>query len=193
MALLGGLGSMLPDFGSWQSLVSTLIWGLVLIGGITFGAIWVRNKIKYQYFGIVLRRRQSLSKLPESVISYGKAGYFVNKKKGRTVFRIKYGKMPWQMFELSKLPDPEFMVGNMVIYEQLNKDNLVQCKMDVDWSGGLSLKPVEDDLKHAAYLDFYEKEQVLSTSRLTPLTVGFIVLGVILTAGIIVFYFLSKA
>jgi len=193
MALLGGLGSMLPDFGSWQSLVSTLIWGLVLIGGITFGAIWVRNKIKYQYFGIVLRRRQSLSKLPESVISYGKAGYFVNKKKGRTVFRIKYGKMPWQMFELSKLPDPEFMVGNMVIYEQLNKDNLVQCKMDVDWSGGLNLKPVEDDLKHAAYLDFYEKEQVLSTSRLTPLTVGFIVLGVILTAGIIVFYFLSKA
>jgi len=193
MKLLGNMGNLLPKFASWQSLISTFIWSIILIGVITIAAIYIRNNIKYKYFGIVFRRRQSINGRPESVINYGKAGYFVNRKKGRTVFKIKYGKMPWQQFELHKLPDPEFMIGNIVAYEQLNKDNLVQCKIDVDWSGNLNLKPVEDDLKHAAYLDFYEKQQTLNISKLTPLTVGFIVLGVILTAGIIVFYFLSKA
>ena len=192
MVNLGGVSNLLPSFGSWQSLMSTFIWGLVLIGVIVFGAIYARNKIKYKYFGIIFKRRQSTDGMPESVMNYGKAGYFISKKKRRTIFRVKFGAMPWQVVELSKLPDPKYMIGNMVAYEQLNKDNLVQCKINVDWNGGLNLKPVEDDLKHAAYLDFYDKEQVLSTSKLTPLTVGFVVLGVILTAGIIVFYFLSK-
>lgn len=194
MALLGSLSNYLPSMGSWKDVVSMVVWGFLLIGGTTFIALFIKQKVKYKYFGIVLKRRQSLeSGVPESAVNYGKAGYFFDRKTGRTVFRIKYGMFPWQQFEMSKLPDPNFMIGNMVAYEQLNKDNLVQCKIDVDWTGKFKLAPVEDDLKHAAYLDFYEKEKVLNTSKMTPITVGFIVLGVILVAGIIVFYFLSKA
>jgi len=191
------LGSLIPlNFGSFsfKSLVNMFIWGSVIGSGLGVLIKVILDKVKYIYWGEVFKRRQEFeSEIPSAKVIRGKAGYFKNRKNGRTVFRIKYGLMPWQQIELSKLPNPEYMVGNTVYYLQLNKDNLVQAKLSLDWDAGLKLKPVEDDLKHAAYLDYYDKERVLETSKLTPVTVGTIVLCMIIVAFIIGFYFLSKA
>lgn len=191
------VNSLIPavDFGffSLQSFIKMLFWGAIIGGGLGFGIKAIRDKLKYQYFGIIFKRRQSIEEgMPESRVSFGKAGYF-KKKSGKSVFRIKYGAMPWQQVELSKLPDPNFMIDKIVAYEQLNKDNLVQCKIDIDWNGLLKIEPVEDDLKYGAMLDIYEKDRILETKKITPLLIGMTILGVILVAGIIVFYFLSKA
>lgn len=189
------LNSLIPNWGAFSlgSFIKMLIYGTLIGGSLGVGIKFLRDKIKYQYFGIILRRRQSLEKgIPESKVVWGKAGYFI-KKGGKNVFRIKYGLMPWHQVELSKLPDPEHMIDKIVMYEQLNKDNLVQCKIDIDWDGELNIEPVEDDLKYGAMLDIYDKERILDTKKLTPLVVGMLVMGLILVAGIIVFYFLTKA
>lgn len=187
-------GSLVPSMNfSMGSLIKMLLWGTIIGGGLGFGIKTLKDKIKYQYFGIILRKRQSLEKgIPESKVVFGKAGYFT-KQSGKTVFRIKYGLMPWQQVELTILPDPEHMIDRMVFYEQLNKDNLVQCRVDIDWDGGLNIKPVTDELKYGAFLEFYEKGKTLETTKLTPVVVGMSILGIILVAGIIVFYFLGKA
>lgn len=187
--------SLMPSLSSFSlnSFVSMFLWGSLIGGGIGIGIKLLRDKIKYQYFGIILRRRQSLEEgIPETKTVWGKAGYFT-KRSGKSVFRIKYGVMPWQQVELSKLPDPQHMIDRIVAYEQLNKDNLVQCKIGIDWDGGLNIEPVEDDLKYGAMLDIYDKGKALDTSKITPMVVGMTILGFILVAGIVVFYFLTKA
>ena len=186
------VGSFIPSVGSLGSFIKILLWGGIFGIGIAGTIIFIRNKIKYQYFGEIFKRRQEdfSTGIPQTKYVAGKAGYF--NKKGKTIFRIKYGLTPWQQVELSKLPDPKYMVGNKVYYLQLNKDNLVQAKMDIDWSGEMTLEPVEDDLKYGAMLDICEKDRILDTKRLGPITVGMIVMGLILVTGIIVFYFLGK-
>lgn len=187
-------GSLVPSMGfSLDSFVKMLLWGSLIGGGLGITIKILKDKIKYQYFGVILRKRQSLEEgIPETKTVWGKAGYF-KKRSGKSVFRIKYGAMPWQQVELSKLPDPSYMIDKIVAYEQLNKDNLVQCKIKIDWDGGLNIEPVEDDLKYGAMLDMYEKGKTLDASKLTPMVVGMTILGFILVAGIIVFYFLTKA
>ena len=189
------INSLMPNLGTFStvSFIKMLIYGSLIGGCLGFAIKFIKDKIKYQYFGIILRRRQSLEQgIPESKVVFGKSGYFT-KKGGKSIFRIKYGSMPWQHVELSKLPDPEHMIDRFVVYEQLNKDNLVQCKIDIDWDGGLKIEPVEDDLKYGAMIDIYDKERILETKKLTPMVVGMLVIGLILVAGIIVFYFLTKA
>ncbi len=189
------------DFGSWFSaesmsgFITTLIWGAIIIIIVTFIAILIRNKIKYTYYGYVFKKRQDdeFTKIPESKTIKGKAGYFT--KKGKTVFRIKFGMMPWQQIELTKLPDPSFMVDNNVYYLQLNKDNYVQAKMNIDWDGDireLSLEPVEDDLKYGAKLDLAEKDRILNPKSTFEKVAPFIILGLIIFTGIIVMYFVQK-
>jgi len=195
MSFFSSISSFAPSINSVGSVINVAIWGLVI--GVTISVLvtLIKNKIKYKYVGEVFKRRQSIQggEEPSSEIYGGKAGYFKNKKTKRTVFRIKYGLMPWHIIELNKLPDPKYMIGNKVYYQQLNKDNFVQAKMDVDWEGKFKLTPVEDDTKSMAMMDIYDKQQVLNTSKLTPITVGFVVMGVILVTGIVVFYFLGKA
>jgi hypothetical protein len=187
--------SLIPSMGSFSlgSFIKVLLYGSIIGGGLGFGIKFIRDKIKYQYFGLIFRRRQSLEYgVPESKVVWGKAGYFT-KRSGKSTFKIKYGLMPWQQVELSKLPDPKHMIDKIVAYEQLNKDNLVQCRMNVDWDGGLDIQPVEDDLKYGAMLDIYDKGRTLENKILSPTVIGMMILGIILTAGIIVFYFLGKA
>ncbi len=187
------ISQYIPNFGSFSlsSFVSILLWGTLLAAGLGFAIKFIRDKIKYQYQGEIFRRRQNnYEGLPQSTNVSGKAGYFKTKT-GRTVFRIKWGLMPWQVTELAKLPDPNYMVGNKVYYLQLNKDNLVQAKIGIDWNAGLKLEPVEDDLKYGAMLDIYEKDRILDTKKLTPLTVGIAVMGFILVTGLIVYYFIT--
>lgn len=188
------LASLAPSLSfSLDSFVKMLLWGSLIGGGLGFIIKTIKDKVKYQYFGLILRKRQSLEDgVPESKTIWGKAGYFT-KRTGKTVFRIKYGAMPWQQVELSKLPDPSFMIDRIVMYEQLQKDNLVQCKIKIDWDGGLNIFPVEDDLVYGAQLQIYEKGMILDQNKLSPMVVGMTILGFILVAGIIVFYFLSKA
>ena len=181
--------------GGASAFMSTLIWGLLVISVVTVVAIIIRNKVKYTYYGYIYKRRQDdlETNLPRSQTIQGKAGYF--NKKGKTVFRIKFGSMPWQQVELTKLPDPNFMVGNNVYYIQLNKDNYVQAQMEIDWEGdkrGLKLEPVEDDLKYGAKLDLLEKSNILDTKSAFEKVAPMLVLGLIIFSGIITMYFLQK-
>lgn len=180
------------NFGSFAK---TLIWGLIIIICVTAIGILVKNKIKYQYYGVVFKRRQNdpLSGLPQSSMLQGKAGYF-RKRSGKTVYRIKYGVAPWMKIETSKLPDPEYMIGNCAYYQQIQKDNYVQCHVGVDWKmGEIKISPVDDDTKFAARLEMEENRNILTVRSMSPVTVGMIVMGLIIVAGIVVFYFLSRA
>ncbi len=181
--------------GGGTSFVTTLIWGLLIISVVVVVAIMIRNKVKYTYYGYIYKRRQDDldTHLQRSQNIQGKAGYF--NKKGKTVFRIKFGSMPWQQVELTKLPDPNYMVGNNVYYLQLNKDNYVQAEMAIDWEGekrGLKLEPVEDDLKYGAKLDLLEKSNILDTKSAFEKVAPMLVLGLIIFAGIITMYFLQQ-
>ena len=181
--------------GGASSFMSTIILGALVISIVTVIAIIIRNKVKYTYYGYIYKRRQDDldTNLQRSQTIQGKAGYF--NKKGKTVFRIKFGAMPWQQVELTKLPDPNFMVGNNVYYIQLNKDNYVQAEMRIDWEGegrGLKLEPVEDDLKYGAKLDLLEKANILDTKSAFEKMAPMLVLGLIICAGIITMYFIQK-
>ena len=194
MSFLTSITAYIPAMDSWSSIINILVWGLVL--GVSIGVIVkvIRDKIKYKYQGEIFKRRQSnVEGVPDAVNLSGKAGYFKDRKTGRVVFRIKFGVMPWQQVQLNKLPDPKYMIGNKVYYVQLNKDNLVQAKMEVDWNGKFTLNPVEDDLKAMAMQDIKDKDNVLNVSKMTPVVVGMVVMGLIIMSGIIVFYFLGKA
>ena len=194
MGALSSISQYIPAVDSWGSIINILVWGLVL--GVSIGVIVkvIRDKLKYKYQGEIFKRRQSdVEGIPDAVNLNGKAGYFKDRKTGRTIFRIKFGAMPWQQVQLNKLPDPKYMIGNKVYYVQLNKDNLVQAKLDVDWNGKFTLNPVEDDLKAMAMMDIKDKESALNVTKMTPLVVGMVVMGLIIMSGIIVFYFLGKA
>ncbi len=176
---LGKLGGFFGADAA-SSFMSTVIWGMLVLGVVVVIAVIIRNKVKYTYYGYIYKRRQDDldTHLQRSQTVQGKAGYF--NKKGKTVFRIKFGGMPWQQIELTKLPDPNFMVGNNVYYIQLNKDNYVQAEMQIDWEGesrGLSLEPVEDDLKYGAKLDLLEKSNILDTKSSLEKVAPFVVLG----------------
>lgn len=180
-----GMGGLLGSFV--KIFIIGAIAGLLLVI-VKFG---MSIKFKYIYRAEIFKRRQEYDKIPTAQINYGVAGYF-KKRSGKSVFRIRYGLRPSQVIELSKLPDPNYMVGNKVTYLQLNKDNFVQAKVNIDWDGGLGITPVEDDLKFSAELDINEKMRVLDANKVKPVVVGMIIMGLIIIAGIVVFYFLNQ-
>lgn len=184
---------VIPESGSWDPFFSILLWGTVFLVLVTAIGIWARNKIKYQYRAEVFKRRQEDfdSGIPDSKTVEGKAGYFI--VRGKTIFRIKYGPMPWQQIQLSKIPDPKYMIDNKVYYLQLQKDNYVQAKMSIDWKGEFSLKPVEDDLKYGAQLDIMEKDKILNTKTTWEKFGGPVIMGFIFIAGIMAMYFVQKS
>lgn len=182
------------NLGSILSLSTTLIWGLVAGLVIIVAVIAIRNKMKYIYYGICFRRRQDISEgIPQALVVQGKAGYF-KKKTGKTVFRIKYGLAPWKIIETSQIPDPKYMITNTAIFLQVQKDNFAQAKVDINWEGEtFKLEPIDDSLKYDAQLELYEMDKILDNKKLTPVTTGMIVIGLIIVTGIIVYYFLGKA
>ena len=185
---------IIPTGINASSMIWTVIWiigaGIVL----TVLVVFIKNKLKYVYYGLVFKRRQdNIEGVPQAMTVQGKAGYF-KRKSGKTVFRIKYGMMPWQKIETSQLPDPKYMLGNTVAFLQLQKDNFAQAKMKVNWEGEtFKLEPIDDSLKFDALLELSEIDKVLATKKMAPVTVGMVVIGLILVAGIIVYYFLGKA
>lgn len=193
MGFFTSLNNLGFSAGMLESFLVVFAWGSLAGAIISAVGILIYRKIKYVYQGEIFKRRQDdlETGVPQSTIVSGIAGYF--NKKGKTIFRIKYGVMPWSKIELTKLPDPKYMIGNKVYYLQLNKDNWVQAKLFIDWNGELKLEPVEDDLKYGAMLDIYEKDRVLEAGKLSPVVVGMMIMGLIIVSGIVVFYFLSKA
>lgn len=186
--------SIIPSGVNTSSMVWTIIW--IIVAGVVLTAlvIFIKNKLKYVYYGLVFKRRQeNIEGVPQAMTVQGKAGYF-KRKSGKTVFRIKYGLMPWQKIETSQLPDPKHMLGNTVAFLQLQKDNFAQARMKVDWEGqGFKLEPIDDSLKFDALLELSEIDKVLETKKIAPVTVGMFIIGLIIVAGIIVYYFLGKA
>lgn len=182
------------DFVSGISMTRTLLWGLILGVAFIFLVVFIRNKIKYQYYGLCLRRRQdSFEGIPQAMLVQGKAGYF-KKKSGKTVFRIKYGLAPWKTIETAQLPDPEFIVGNTIVLLQLQKDNFTQAKIEIDWVGKkFKLEPIDDSLKYDAMLELSEIDRALETKKISATTIGILIMGLIIVSGIIVYYFLGKA
>ncbi len=185
------LSSIIPS-GSFGSTITIILWGTLVIGLVTMGAVMARNKIKYVYTAKVYKRRQNdfQTNAPASKIIYGKAGYFM--VKGRIIFRIKYGPMPWQRIEIKKIPDPKYMQDTEVTYIQLQKDNYVQAKTHIDWKGNFDLKPVEDDVKYGAQQDMNEKQAVLQIESKWQKYGPAMGLTLLFMAGIIAMYFVSQ-
>jgi len=191
------IGGIIPSgSGSMMgSMLSTFMWTLIVGSVIAIIIIIAKNKIKYQYYGIVFKRRQEgIDGTPQAMIVQGKAGYFKTKS-GRTVFRIKYGMMPWQKIETSTLPDPKYIMGNTVIILQVQKDNFAQAKIKINWEGNqdFKLEPIDDSIKFDALQELNEIDRVLDTKKISPMTVGMVIIGLIIVTGIIVYYFLGKA
>lgn len=190
------IGNFIPSSETIDLLLGGVMW-MTIIGAV-IGAVsyWIRNKLKYKYYGEINKRRQIIEDtgMPTSKHIEGKAGYFNTKKKGR-VFRIKYGLMPWHVIELKKKPLPEYMVDNKVYYNQYNEGQLIQAKAKIDWeTDEFKIEPVDDNLSDEILYDIERREKVLNVNNVNkPMIVGMTVLGLIIVAGIIVFWFLSKA
>ena len=147
--LLGGFSGLVPT--SVEQFVSLFVWGFLVLGGLIFGIVFIRNKIKYKYRGEILKRRQDSWQTgqPDSKIITGKAGYF--KVRGISVFRINYGMFPWQSIDIKKLPDPQYMEDNKAYFLQYNVGELVQAKRIVNWNNKeMSIIPVDSTTKDAA-------------------------------------------
>lgn len=193
MALTDFLGRFGISGGFAYQFMQTFIWGLIIISVVTVIALLIRNKVKYQYWGFVLKRRQNDAATGEPTSNFisGKAGYF-KKKSGKTVYRIKYGIMPWQQIETAILPDPKYMIGNLAVFIQHQKDNLTQAGISVDWEGHMHIEPISDEIKFGIQLEMNELDRILRVDKYNPTVVGMFILGIILVAGIVVFYFLNK-
>ncbi len=155
----------------------------------------VKNKVKFKYRAEIERRRQTSADgtATSSKRLSGKAGYF--RKGSKMIFKIKYGFFPWNVIDLTKLPDPKYMDSeNTVYYLQLNKDSLVQAKKSVDWTnGGIELEPVESDMKYGALLDIHERDVILQQQSAWQKYGGPVLLSLIFVTGIVVFYFIQRA
>lgn len=190
--VLGGFKGLLP--GSVNEFVTLFIWGFLIFGSFISAIVFIRNKIKFRYRGEVLKRRQDSWQTgqPTSKILQGKAGYF--KVRGINVFRIKYGIMPWQMIDIKKLPDPKYMEDNKAYFLQYNIGELVQARRVIDWeTETMKIIPVDSTTKDAAKTELKQYNDIFTTKNRLAENMGIAVLGFILIAGIIAFYFVSKA
>ena len=177
------------------SYVSTFIWGIVFFFVFLVAIMFARNYFKYRvYSGEVFKRRQNdpITGQPQAQLIEGKAGYF--KKKGRPIFRIKFGMMPWQIIDIMKLPDPGHMVGNKATFYQYNVGEILQAKKILDWNKGLfKIEPVDSTTKSAAKSELRDYTAIFSTQRLLRENAAIGIMGLILVSGIIAMYFVSKA
>ncbi len=189
------ISDVIPSGGQVTSLLGTFIWGLLLFGIFVVAILMVRNRMVMRYAGEIHLMRQDdwETNAPSSKILKGKAGYIGSKKVGQ-IFRIKYGPMPWHVIDIKKLPDPRYMVGNTAYFLQYNIGELVQAKKIVNWSTEeITISPVDSTTKAAAKSELMNYNSILNWQRMTPQMMAIASLTIVLVAGIIVFFFLSKA
>lgn len=189
------LQNFIPSSGMISLIITGILWLVLAGGGIAGLVMFIRNKLKYKYYGEINKRRYWDDESPFSQTKHieGKAGYFNSRKNGQ-VFRIKYGLMPWHIIELKKKPNPEYMLDNKVYYNQYNEHQLIQAKAQIDWDyNGVKISPIDSNLKDEIEYDISSRERVLATSPNKTMIIGMSILGFILVAGIIVIWFMTKA
>ena len=184
----------LSNPGYFSGFIDTAVWSVLVLVILGVVATQIRNQIKYRYRGEIEKRRQFNWQTgnPEAERISGKAGYF--KKKGEPIYRIKYGPMPWQIVDIKKLPDPQWMQGKTAYFLQYNVGELVQARKRIDWAkGSVIIEPVDSTTKAAAKQEMAAYSQILTTSNRWRENAGIIIMGIILISGIIALYFVSKA
>lgn len=192
--------SLIPDVGGWFSAgainqtVAVTVWTVIIFSALVIIGVIIRNIVKYRYYGEIYKRRQFnwSTGEPESEKVSGKAGYF--KKGDLPVFKVNYGWMPWQKIVIKKLPDPRYMQNKTAVFLQYNVDELVQAKKVIDWdTNEIKIEPVDSTTKAAAKQDMKEYSNILTVKNKLMENIGIISMGFILVAGIVAFYFISKA
>ena len=174
--------------------ITMFLWGFGGIAVIALGAKFIRDKIKYRYHGVVQKRRQVdwMTGQPSSKKVEGKAGYF--QSNGRPIFRIKYGWMPWQVIDIKKLPDPNYMQDETAYFLQYNVGEYAQAKMNINWeTETIKIEPVDSTTKAAAKQELSDYSFVFSASNKLKENLGIAIMGFLLIAGIIAYYFVNKA
>ena len=188
------LADILPSSDGISSLLKTGLWTLLIVTVMIVVMIMIRQKVIYRYSAEIHLRRQDddATGLPTSQILSGRAGYIG--KKGMERFRIKYGFMPWQVIDVLELPNTNYMIGNKAYFLQYQKGQLVQAKKTINWKfGEIELEPVSNINTEAIRNEIATWDHVLAHNKLTPQLVLIAGMTILLVAGIIVFYFLSKA
>lgn len=184
---------VVPSAGNFADLLGMFVWGFLIIVVVGLAVYLARQFIKYRYRGEVHLRRQTDwgSGVPTSKILEGRAAYI--RKKGINIFRIRYGFMPWQLIDIGKLPNPEYMVGNKVYFLQYNVGELVQARKVVDWqTEKIRIEPVDNTTKDAAKRELGAYANILTTQRISPQMLAIATMGFIIMTGIIVLYFVSQ-
>lgn len=179
---------------SIDQLISMFLWGFLFIGVLAMSVKLIRDKVKYKYHGVVQKRRQVdwMTGQPSSKKVEGKAGYF--KSNGRPIFRIKYGWMPWHVIDIKKLPDPNYMQDNTAYFLQYNVGEYTQAKMNIDWdTETIKIEPVDSTTKAAAKQELSDYSFVFAASNKLKENLGIAIMGFLLIAGLIAYYFVNKA
>jgi len=179
---------------SVESLITTFVWSFGAIIIIALIGFFIRDKIKYKYYGEVHKLRQNSweSGAPSSKIVKGKAGYFVSK--GLPVFRIRFGPMPWQLIDIKKLPDPAYMQDSTAFFLQYNVGEYVQSKVIIDYeTDEIKIEPVDSTTKAGAKQDLAAFSRVFETSSRLQENMGIAVMGFVMIGGLIAYYFVNKA
>lgn len=179
---------------NFSALLTMFMWsfGALIIIGVSIKVI--KDLIKYQYRGVVQKRRQSdwMTGNPSSRKVEGKAGYFT--EKGLPVFRIKYGLMPWQIINIKKLPDTEYMQDNTAYFLQYNVGEFVQAKLNIDWdTETVKVEPVDSTTKAGAKQDLVSYNNIFNTRSRLQENLGIAILGFIIVGGLIAYYFVNQA
>lgn len=179
---------------SVESVITTFLWSFGALIVIAIILFYIRDKIKYKYYGQVLKLRQNEwgTGEPSSKIIRGKAGYF--KSKGLPIFRINFGPMPWQTIDIKKLPDPAYMQDETAFFLQYNLDEYVQSKMVIDYeTNTIKVEPVDSTTKAGAKQDLAAFSKVFETNSRLQENMGIAVMGFVMIGGLIAYYFVNKA
>ena len=180
--------------GSVNQIVLTTVWTVIIFGVIVLIGMFIRDRVKYRYRGEVYKRRQFnwATGMPESEKIEGSAGYF--RQRELPIFKIRYGFMPWQRVVIKKLPDPRYMQNRTATFLQYNIGELVQAKKEIDWdTGTIKIQPIDSTTKAAAKAEMNQYSSILSVKSKLMENIAIISMGFILIAGIVAFYFVSRA
>lgn len=189
--LSSNLGSVYGEILSRFSSFNPLWIGVFLVCAVVIYVLVtaLRNKKMFIYKVRIFQTRENGS---VKELNY-KGGYLRNKNTGVTKFRIKKGRMPWDVIDLTTTPNPSAMdYENRVYYKQIDLKTYIQVKRVFDKSL-LVYKPVEQDVVYGAMIEMKRIDQALSKDSTWAKVAPFVALGIIFVFGIIGWYFVMDA
>ena len=158
-----------------------LLWLVPIFIFAIVGIVYIRNKKIYKYKVRIFRVREN-NKVKE--VNF-KGGY-IKRTKATPLFRIKTGKFPWNIIELTETPKVEYMdEEDRVYYKQIDVYTFIQIKR-IFHPGTIDMTPVESDVKFQAVADIQEAHSLLMVEpawkKLLPYF-GLTFVGVVLIVG----------